>query len=1505
MSADHKAKVEAEVEGLPERVSEMVPTVLSKANIGQLPTRNDLLGIPQLLREYQAAGHVIPILFHPITVLERDEWVKNADGYSGKHVFKVNLFGIDQLGRKTVIRIVNVPIYVDIMVPRRFRNQTAEFYTSVMSSLTHGPQRPDVAHWDIVHGYRLHGFQQQTRPWLRFHFANMGLRSAFIDLVAQHNEKYKTNKKQQYCTANDDSGRPESGYYFNKMARERGINTAGWNIISSDQPGAITEIYAPYGPLRNFDKGYECEMNCLTRCKNKIKARLDPITRRLLERPKKLSMFWDIETEGGRDIEDHDNMDVFNISMMFYTLNSDRPILSIGLTKHNSISLDGYTIVCGSEIGVVDTFLAILARYLPDYGNGFNSQRFDWRVMFHKFRRYGKFNYINEMISLYQFGAKCNLEKKFFTREQIKINAEKTHISDYVAKIPGMLDSDTQPLFYKLYPKMEIKLERSLNYFLQLNDLPAKDDMPISRLWRIKRYCDALDGNPTCHCKITAATGPKHCVDDCQLCHDSIKIDPFDMNSMGKFDPRSRIDTALVPRRDPTKCCRCDAAVFAVWMGLIDHYCKIDSHRTQQLIYKRGIYIDKCELANLSFVQLYDAFYRADGMKVRNIIGRYAPKFNIMFSNARKNIEQKMKQHYPGAWVFPPKYGYYKHRPITGEDFSSLYPSIIMCYNFSPDRVVTNPAKAEALIAQGYKLHPVGPITVERGEKKGQAGNTFSTVSGWMVAHGNIYDPKVDTQVVNEFEKEITYKVQVNDSDNNDANNGVQTYKFVQPIRAEWTAPLEDTPDAIKTEVEAARAAGAKVVREVKYLPKPSRAPLVNEKMGIFGYVLKKLFDKRVPIKKEFVKLCEILEIMKKQGVTELVYTDGRTYHRHEVEFDAAKLDAVQKALKVLSNTFYGESGNFRSAIYALIVAAGITAQGQLEIKFVSDGVIVNGFKLYYGDTDSMYISAPEAIFELIDAWFKMKTEEARLVSVDDPVAGEALLRKYREEYYTQMVQLTMTRMKTLCEEISDRLAARTGTRYLNMAYEEVGYPTAWCGKKKYFMTAHIKTINFDPDEYFLRGVEIVKQGVNAITKQLGNEFIKEAMDIHSDREPIDIAKDKLVKFFTNEWSIEMFAQTATYKPAKDNKSVKRFHERMTAIFNTFAIDDPARELYRPPDAGDKFKYVIVKRPEKINQKGNKEKMTKGDFMEYLDVYMASQAHEHPLELDLEWYFERSFITSFARFICYYKDFAHPDIATGEVDPDLDDTHRIEKATEWLIAQANQFSDKAARAEKMKKLQSAYRRVYKEFEISIRDRLYEVLGDAALCIACEGIYKGQRNLYDPLDMTEIVDKGPDAATGYIDKWCSQVGDKLERDEPVIEPIYKKCSELPIMRLTELRRDCMTSITNNDVIYNNMIDEARKTLRNITCVFTELIKHKNNVKGELVTQIQLNCGGHYDKIVFTSNHINAVVSYQPHEAELVAKFHDTVSKLITCYRLKTRNRIKLTLVVNAINFRNNA
>ena len=43
---------------------------------------------------------------------------------------------------------------------------------------------------------------------------------------------------------------------------------------------------------------------------------------------------------------------------------------------------------------------------------------------------------------------------------------------------------------------------------------------------------------------------------------------------------------------------------------------------------------------------------------------------------------------YEGAIVFDPIVGYYEEEPVSVLDFMSLYPSIIMSHNFSPDTLV-------------------------------------------------------------------------------------------------------------------------------------------------------------------------------------------------------------------------------------------------------------------------------------------------------------------------------------------------------------------------------------------------------------------------------------------------------------------------------------------------------------------------------------------------------------------------------------------------------------------------------------------------------------------------------------------------------------------------------------------------------------------------------------------------------------------------------------------------
>ena len=69
--------------------------------------------------------------------------------------------------------------------------------------------------------------------------------------------------------------------------------------------------------------------------------------------------------------------------------------------------------------------------------------------------------------------------------------------------------------------------------------------------------------------------------------------------------------------------------------------------------------------------------------------------------------EQTETGKYPGAYVFPPVKGLENRRPVTGLDFASLYPSLIMTYNLSPDKIILSRERAESLKESGKKLHEI------------------------------------------------------------------------------------------------------------------------------------------------------------------------------------------------------------------------------------------------------------------------------------------------------------------------------------------------------------------------------------------------------------------------------------------------------------------------------------------------------------------------------------------------------------------------------------------------------------------------------------------------------------------------------------------------------------------------------------------------------------------------------------------------------------------------------
>lgn len=83
-------------------------------------------------------------------------------------------------------------------------------------------------------------------------------------------------------------------------------------------------------------------------------------------------------------------------------------------------------------------------------------------------------------------------------------------------------------------------------------------------------------------------------------------------------------------------------------------------------------------------------------MKVCNLLGASAWQRGILTSTIP--CEQTE------TFLFPPIKRLKNKRPVTSLDFASLYPSLIMTYNLSPNRIILSREHAEQC---GKKLHKI------------------------------------------------------------------------------------------------------------------------------------------------------------------------------------------------------------------------------------------------------------------------------------------------------------------------------------------------------------------------------------------------------------------------------------------------------------------------------------------------------------------------------------------------------------------------------------------------------------------------------------------------------------------------------------------------------------------------------------------------------------------------------------------------------------------------------
>ena len=117
-------------------------------------------------------------------------------------------------------------------------------------------------------------------------------------------------------------------------------------------------------------------------------------------------------------------------------------------------------------------------------------------------------------------------------------------------------------------------------------------------------------------------------------------------------------------------------------------YCGIDCDLLDDLEGKRNIFSDLLNLSTVCMVLPQWVYFKGQQVRYISQLLCKARKKNMILNVPEMGWSGNPDSKYEGAIVFDPIVGYYEEEPVSVLDYASLYPSIIMSHNLSPDTLI-------------------------------------------------------------------------------------------------------------------------------------------------------------------------------------------------------------------------------------------------------------------------------------------------------------------------------------------------------------------------------------------------------------------------------------------------------------------------------------------------------------------------------------------------------------------------------------------------------------------------------------------------------------------------------------------------------------------------------------------------------------------------------------------------------------------------------------------------
>lgn len=793
-----------------------------------------------------------------------------------KAMYKIILMGIFKDGRKVNIVIDGIEPYFEIKIPNGTKEQQIESISYIIN-LLEGSDLTAPTRKTKISAKQFKYYQTSKTTFLRVYYNKTKNRAEAIRHI----------RRNGFETTADDLAS-----YYRVVCRDHLTTFSAWATLDNYKIAQIDTL-----------KGETYRVNI----KN-YRPYLKELTGNLL-RDKTMSCCWDIETwsKGGElPVPENPDDNVFCLSMTFQWIHENDSFLRICLCDLPANAKPGYlTIVCGSEKNIIQAFSDVFAFMRPEFIFGFNDSDYDWNWIVKRSAQYkGLLSYIAKNFDStipYISYTDANVLQFNFKKEQVKVEAT-TYIDGFALMMPGYIPIDVRTIFRRIYPTAEFS---SLKWYLSENKLGGKEDMPYMKMFEIYgRYLKFLESHSNEIKNLKSGS-----IAD-------LKTDNWEPEEIKTYN------------------------LLKEQLDEINYYCVIDAQRCHDLVKVRSVIMDHREVSNLAYTSVYDAFFRANGMKVRNLtiaIGQ-TDIFGIRFSNITNNVVEDGK--YPGAFVFPPKKGL-KISKLSIEERIKKAKLTKGNLNVCQEWNDTTPEEIKLYYSL---IDRYGAVVTE---------DELSSIEQTL-----INEKTITQRLPSKFTKFWTESIGRPIAGLDFASlypSLIRTYNFSPEyciLDKKQAMDISKTGQKL-TKVDfvfnGQRRLAYFVWHNNKYDPKEQ-----GFQFGVYPYILNDLFNKRAILKKKAAVYAEKLEEFK------LMHTDFKSDPKLLEEYTDAVfnfnyLTSKQSALKVFMNTFYGEAGNKVSPFFVLEVAGGITSYGQKNIKFAYAYTREQGCEVYYGDSVAEY----------------------------------------------------------------------------------------------------------------------------------------------------------------------------------------------------------------------------------------------------------------------------------------------------------------------------------------------------------------------------------------------------------------------------------------------------------------------------------------------------------------------------------------------------------------------